>query len=74
MVDFLKSSSAIAATKDKTTVLSPGDLGGVPRLNPVALDVGLTPDFLRKSVSSSAIQKAEPARRAATWLARWADA
>ena len=45
MVDFLSSSNAIAATKDKATVLSPGDLGGVPRLNPVALAVALTPDF-----------------------------
>ena len=45
MVDFLGSSSAIAATQDIPTVLSPGNLGGVPRLNAVALDVALTPDF-----------------------------
>jgi len=45
LVDFLSSSSAIAATTDKATVLSPRNLDAVLRLNAVALDVTLTPDF-----------------------------
>jgi hypothetical protein len=42
LVNFLTSSTAIAATQDVRTALGPGDLSDVRRVNAVALDDALT--------------------------------
>ncbi len=47
MVDFLTSSTAIAATQDARTALGPGNLSDVRRDNAVALDDALTPGIFR---------------------------